>query len=202
MKISTPKITKKVKDIKISKTFLHEVINSYLSNKRQGTAKVKDRGEVAGSGKKPWRQKGTGRARAGARQSPIWTGGGVTFGPTGNENYKKKINKKKKRLALVQAIAVRLKEENIKVVDSLELEENKTRLAAKAIDDILDGEKENKTLLFLKDYDAEIVRPFRNIKFLTIKTVSDINAYLVLMNKNLIFTKAAWESFIAERGIK
>ncbi len=79
MKFSTPKITKKIKDINISKEFLHEVVKGYFFNRRQPTARVKDRGEVSGSGKKPWRQKGTGRARAGTSQSPIWTGGGSNF---------------------------------------------------------------------------------------------------------------------------
>ncbi|MEA3506399.1 MAG: 50S ribosomal protein L4 [Elusimicrobiota bacterium] len=201
MKITTPKATKEIKGININKGFLHEVVNSYLANKRQATAKVKDCSEVRGSGKKPWRQKGTGRARAGTRQSPIWKGGGVTFGPAGEENYKQKINKKKKKLALKQAVAARIQEGNIKVVDSLDLKEPKTRLAAAAINKILGDKQGIKTLLILDSYNNDIVRPFRNIKNLTVNSVSDINAYLVLAHKNLIFTKTAWKNFLEERGI-
>ncbi len=95
-----------------------------------------------------------------------------------------------------------MKEGNIRVVDNLELKENKTRLAAAALDGVLDGNKKDKILLVLKEYNEEIVRPYRNIKNLTIKSVSDINVFLVLKNKYLIFTKTAWESFIDERGIK
>lgn len=112
---------------------LHQVLVSMQSNAREGNAHTKDRSEVSGTGKKPWRQKGTGRARHGSRRSPIWVGGGVSFGPRSSKKYSKKINKKMRVKALCIGLSLRLQEGSVLFVDSLNLSEGKTKEVASAI---------------------------------------------------------------------
>ena len=113
MKVVTPKLPAKLKEVKVNKALLHEVIDNTLSNQRCGGAYTKTRSEVSGGGKKPWRQKGTGRARVGSNRSPIWRGGGITFGPTKEQSFKKSIPKKKKRKAILEMIVQRIKEKTL-----------------------------------------------------------------------------------------
>src|SRR4030043_2412895 len=120
-KTGTIKLSEKIFGLKINNNLIYQVINVQLANKRKHLAKVKDRGEVRGGGRKPWRQKGTGRARHGSIRSPIWRGGGVTFGPTKNRVFKKKINKKMRRKALFMVLSAKAKEKLIIVLDDLEL---------------------------------------------------------------------------------
>src|SRR3990167_4153940 len=115
---------------KWNESLVHQVLVSQLANKREPLAHTKGRGEVRGGGRKPWRQKGTGRARHGSTRSPIWAGGGVTFGPTKHKNYSKKINKKMRRGAIFSALSRKFKDGELKFIDALELEVPKTKLLA------------------------------------------------------------------------
>ncbi|MGM0441101.1 MAG: 50S ribosomal protein L4 [Elusimicrobiota bacterium] len=199
MKVEIPKIPEELKDININVNLLHEVVETYLSNERAGNAKTKDRSEVAGGGKKPWRQKGTGRARHGSNNSPIWSGGGNTFGPVKEQHYKKDIPRLKKQIALVQAIVQRIREDRVKIVEKIELDDYKTRLAADFLENIFE-DTEGKKLIVLDEMIPDIVRAFRNIKGLTIMDWKNINTYTVLGNNNIMFTAKAWKSFLDKRG--
>ena len=110
----------------VSETALYEAVREYLANQRQGTAKTKTRGDVSGGGKKPWKQKGTGRARAGSIRSPLWVGGGTTFGPTPRD-YSYRINKRVKRTALKSALTLKAKEEKIMVIEDVNIDTPKTK---------------------------------------------------------------------------
>ncbi len=199
MNVEIPKIPKELENLKVNVNLLHEVVETYRSNQRAGKAKTKDRSEVAGGGKKPWRQKGTGRARVGSNNSPIWTGGGITFGPVKEQHYKKDIPRLKKQIALIQAVVQRIREGGLKVVEKIELADYKTRLAAEFIDSIFKNSA-GKKLLVLNSMELDIVRSFRNIKGLTIMDWKNINTYTVLGNHNILFTSRAWESFLDKRG--
>src|SRR5690554_3942820 len=111
----------------VNEAAMHEVVVAHMANQRRGTAETKTRGFVRGGGKKPWRQKGTGRARHGSSRSPIWRGGGVTFGPNPNKNYKVKVNKKAGKLAFKSILSLRLANNQLIVVDKLQLDEGKTK---------------------------------------------------------------------------
>ena len=114
-------------NVEASHELLHQAMVAQMANSRQVLAHTKDRSEVSGGGKKPWKQKGTGRARAGSSRSPIWIGGGVTFGPTKDRNFKKKINQKMKQKAIFMVLSDRVKNNALVVLDSLELAEFKTK---------------------------------------------------------------------------
>lgn len=169
----------------VNEALLHQVITQLLANQRQGTAKTKTRAEVSGGGKKPWKQKGTGRARAGSNTSPIWVRGGKAFGPQPRDYYSR-IPKKMKRLALKSAYSSRAKSENVVVIDHIECNEPKTR----TIQDMLKAIslKGRKNLLIVDSESQNIYLSGRNIRDLEIKNVSEINAYDVLKNENIIFS--------------
>lgn len=201
MKVETPQLSDKLKDVKINKILIHEVVNTILSNSRAGNACTKIRAEVSGGGRKPWRQKGTGRARAGSNRSPIWRGGGVVFGPTREQSFKKRIPKKKKQKATIGMIAQRIAEDGLKVVDELSLSEPKTKLAAAFLKDIFGG-NENKTLVLMEERKPEVFRAFRNIRNVTITDWRNINTYLLLEHEKILFTQAAWDSFLGSKGLE
>ncbi len=113
---------------------IHQVIVGMQSNKRQGTAHTKDRGEVRGGGKKPWRQKGTGRARHGSNRSPIWIGGGVTFGPTKDKNYKKTLPKKIRKTALLSVLSAKVRDKDTLIVEDIKIEKPKTKIIKPILD--------------------------------------------------------------------
>lgn len=128
-KVGTIKLAGEIFGVEVHEDVLHQAVTTYLANRRQATSKTKDRSEVSGGGKKPWRQKGTGRARAGSSRSPIWVGGGVTFGPTGEQNYKLSMNKKAHALALKSALSLKVAEKAFIIVeDNIEIE-GKTKAA-------------------------------------------------------------------------
>lgn len=175
----------------------HELLNlaynKYLADARTNNATTKQRGEVRGGGKKPWRQKGTGRARAGSIRSPLWTGGGVTFGPSGNENYRKKLSKTAKRNAVKQALS--LKSNAVSVIESVDAKDGKT----KAIADLLKkvGAK-RRTLIVVNEKSDSAVRATNNLADVklvgaTYLTVFDIlNADSILIEKAALPTIANW----------
>ena len=201
MNIKTASLPEKIKDIKLNKGMLHEVLTAQLSNKRAATASTKTRGEVSGGGKKPWRQKGTGRARVGSNRSPLWKGGGITFGPTGEQSFKKKISKKKKKAAIIQAFAQRIKEENVTVVDKLELAEIKTRLANDFLTEAL-GVSGVKTLILYDESSYETIRAFRNIKNTTALDWRHLNVYDIINNEKILLDESTWENILTAKGLK
>lgn len=180
-------------NVKINPDLLHQVIVSQMSNRRVHLARAKDRSEVRGGGRKPWRQKGTGRARHGSIRSPIWRGGGVTFGPTGKENFKKKINKKMRRKALFMAFSSKAEDKEIFVLDGLKLAEPKTKLMASVLDKIIKPKKKKNynSLIILDGKDENTLRAARNIFETKILRADNLNALDLLSYKYLIMPKGA-----------
>ena len=202
MKAKIPKITDKMKDITVNTALLYEVTDAILANSRSAFASTKDRSEVSGGGKKPWRQKGTGRARVGTNRSPLWRGGGITFGPTGEQSYKIRLPKKKKKQAAIQMIVQRISEKNLMVIDKIELEEPKTRQAAKFLDDIFPPDQRKNIMVLINEKNTDIMRSFRNLKNVFIDDWRNINAYNLLKHDKILFSKDAWDNFLEQKGLK
>lgn len=162
---------------------MFDAVQVYQSNMRQATAKTKTRAEVRGGGKKPWRQKGTGRARAGSNRSPIWVGGGTVFGPVGTQNYKLSMNKKSHALALKSALSLKATKEAIVVVDELKAEKTKdfaTMLSALKID--------GKCLVVLSEENALVERAARNIPSVKVVLTNNVCVYDLLNVEKVLFT--------------
>lgn len=171
-----------------------QALNAYLANQRQPWAHTKDRGEVSGSGKKPWRQKHTGRARHGSRRSPIWKGGGVAFGPRKEKDYSQKINKKMKKLALFSALSRKLKDDEVRILEELSLKEPKTQKAKESLANIVDLRK---SLLFVAPANKKsITLALRNLPKVSVVSPDTLNIYNVLSVKNIIFEKEGLLKFI------
>lgn len=185
----------KVKDITLSDAVfgqevnqyaIHEVVVNYLANQRQGTQSTKTRTEVRGGGKKPWRQKGTGRARQGSIRAPQWVGGGVALGPK-PRSYRYSVNKKVKRLAMRSVLSAKVNDGELTVVDNIAVEEIKT----KTIVDMLLNLNANKALILLPEKDDKVYRSARNIKNVAVSTVGTMNVYEILKYDTLVTTEAA-----------
>lgn len=178
----------------VSNTLLHEITTAYLNNQRSGTHKTKSRGEVSFSGAKPWKQKGTGNARAGQRNSPLWRKGGVIFGPKPRDYYTK-MSKQKKRLSLNMAFSAQLQNGNVIIVDSVKVEEAKTK---KVVELIKNLKLEGKKVVFAINTDADFRLAARNIENVVVENIKNINAYQVLWADKVVMTPEAIES-IKER---
>ena len=170
---------------------VHDVVVAYLAGQRAGTASTKTRSEVRGGNQKPFRQKGLGRARAGAKSSPIWTGGGVIFGPK-PRSFGKHVNKKVRKLALKRAFSERLQEGSVKIVDKLELKDHKTKNFVAILNTL---KLEGKILVVVKDYDENILKATSNIKNLLLIKAASVNVYQLLHYTHLLFTEDAMEDF-------
>lgn len=176
---------------------VRQTILSMRSNQRAGTAHAKDRSEVRGGGKKPWRQKGTGRARHGSTRSPIWVGGGVTHGPTKEKNYKKKINKKARKKALFVGFSQKLRDNEILFFDEINLNNIKTKRAMEIINKVRDkiegfrkfGDKGGKALICVDDNNKNSILSFRNLAFAEVKEARNLNILDLLSNKYIALTK-------------
>ena len=188
---------KKVGDIELAESIfffffntdvMHEVDVNYLANQRQGTGSTKTRSEVTGGGKKPWKQKGTGRARQGSIRAPQWIKGGIALGPK-PRSYKYTLNKKVKRLALKSALSSKVQENEIIVLDSLNFDEIKTKNMAKVLENI----KANKALIVLADKNLNVQASARNIPNTKTALVNTINTYDILKYGTLVLTKDAVE---------
>src|SRR3989344_1366419 len=182
--------------VPMNKDLLYQVVTSQMGNKRQVTAHTKDRGEVRGGGKKPWRQKGTGRARHGSIRSPIWKGGGVTFGPRNERIFKKKINKKMARKALFVILSSKVKDKELTIIDSVKLENWKTKEMARIINKIseLFPVKHGSMLLVTPNkLDETVERVARNIPKVDVMEAKNLNALDVAARKNLLVLKEALE---------
>ncbi len=177
----------KVFGIEPNEQAMYDVVKAIRANSRQGTHKAKTRSEVRGGGRKPWRQKGTGRARQGSIRSPQWVGGGVVFGPTPRD-YTLKVNRKVRKLALKSALSQKIKEESLIVLDNLSVDNPKT----KAIADVLKGLKvTNKVLLILPEQDTIVERSARNIPSLSVTTAPQVSVYDLLHHDIIIATQDA-----------
>ncbi|NBV25048.1 MAG: 50S ribosomal protein L4 [Proteobacteria bacterium] len=168
---------------------VHDAVVAYNAAQRSGTACAKRVGEVTGTNKKPWRQKGTGRARAGSTQSPLWPGGGVVFGPLPRD-FSKKVNKKVRSLALRKALSERLKSGDVLVVDDLKLASPKTKDFIAVLDSLkLTGN----TVLVVAGDDKNLALASRNVCYVELTSGEKLNTYDTLLCDKLVFTKAALE---------
>ena len=165
---------------------MHAYVTAYNANQRQGTQSAKTRAEVSGGGKKPWRQKGTGRARQGSTRSPQWTHGGVVFAPKPRD-YRMSLNKKLKRAALKSALSSKVAADKLVVLDSLTLEQAKTKEMVKVLANL----KLNNALIVLPENDVNVIRAARNIPGIASTTVGTLNTYEVLKYNAVLITKAA-----------
>lgn len=165
---------------------MHAYVTAYNANQRQGTQSAKTRAEVSGGGKKPWRQKGTGRARQGSTRSPQWTHGGVVFAPKPRD-YRMSLNKKLKRVALKSALSSKVAADKLVVLDSLTLEQAKTKEMVKVLANL----KLTNALIVLPENDDTVIRAARNIPGIASTTVGTLNTYEVLKYNAVLITKAA-----------
>ena len=168
---------------------VHQVVTAQLAAARRGTSKTKTRGEVRGGGRKPWRQKGTGRARQGSIRAPHWAGGGVAHGPTGEQNHTKRVPKKLKRRALASALSDRAQGEAVRVVRGLAFDEPKTKRAL-ALLSALDLE-EGRVLVVLDRRDEAVEKSFRNLGDVHLLAVDQLNTYDVVVSDVVVFAEEA-----------
>lgn len=177
---------------KINPHNLYLYVKSYMAALRANTAHTKNRSEVSGGGKKPWRQKGRGGARAGSTRTNVWVGGGVAFGPKNNRNYFQKVNKKQKRLAFERALMDKAKANALFIVPSLSVESGKTKDANAIIKKLA-----LKDALIVKDLlDEKTLLAFRNLAHCYVVDISEVNAYLISVFNAVIIEKSAYESII------
>ena len=185
------KLDPKVFDIKVNPVVVQQVVEAHIANKRTVLAHTKVMSDVRGGGKKPWRQKGTGRARHGSSRSPIWKGGGVTFGPRKNRNFSKKVNKKVKVKALFMVLSDKFKNDKLTIIDEIKLENRKTKDLLKIVKNIkLDSKK---VVIGLGKKDVNVQDSAKNIENVRVMPADSFNVYTLLKHENLVLTKAALE---------
>jgi len=180
-------LPKEIFDVKMHPDLIHQVVVSQMANRRQVIAHAKNRGEVRGGGRKPWRQKGTGRARHGSIRSPLWKGGGVTFGPTKERVFKKEIPKKMKRKALFMVLSEKAKNNLLIVIEKLETEKAKTKLMAEILKKLpLQGKS---SLIALPKMDKNLILAMKNIPNIETIQAKDLNCLDLLSFKYLLMPK-------------
>ena len=183
-KVSDIELAQKVFGIEPNENIVHSVLVNYLANQRQGTQSTKTRAEVSGGGRKPWRQKGTGRARQGSTRSPQWIKGGIALGPK-PRSYRYTVNKKERRLAIKSILSSKVLEKELTVVDKLEVKEIKTKVMAQALKDL---KVEGKTLIVLPEANKNVYMSARNIEGVKAITANNINVFDLLKYTNLILS--------------
>ena len=183
-KVSDIELADSVFGIEPNENIVHSVLVNYLANQRQGTQSTKTRAEVSGGGKKPWRQKGTGRARQGSIRAPQWIKGGIALGPK-PRSYKYTVNKKERRLAIKSILSSKVLEKELTVVDKLELKEIKTKSMVKALADL---KVEGKTLIILPENNQNVFMSARNIEGVKTIVANNINVFDLLKYTNLILS--------------
>ena len=181
-KVSDIELSDKVFGIEPNENIVHSVLVNYLANQRQGTQSTKTRAEVSGGGRKPWRQKGTGRARQGSIRAPQWIKGGIALGPK-PRSYRYTVNKKERRLAIRSVLSSKVLEKELTVVDKLELKEIKTKTMVKALADL---KVEGKTLIVLADKNENVLMSSRNIEGVKTISANNINVFDLLKYNNLV----------------
>jgi large subunit ribosomal protein L4 len=188
---------------------VHEVVIGMNSNARNSTANTKDRSEVRGGGRKPWRQKGTGRARHGSRRSPIWTGGGVTFGPRSEKDYSVKINKKVRAKALASVLSKKFTDKEVLFVDSLGIDEPKTKDAKTIVSALAGGadyaglatKRKNAAVVILAERNPAIEKSFRNFGNIEVIQAKDVNPVDLLTYKYVVVADASSSVEILENRV-
>ena len=201
--VGSVKLNDKIFNVEIKQALLHQVMVAQMSNERQVLAHTKDRSEVRGGGKKPWKQKGTGRARVGSRRSPIWIGGGITFGPRKDRNFKKNINKKMKQKATFMVFSDRLNTKNLVILEEFKWKDYNTKEFNKILQNLEEnllpqktdkkGEKiknKKRSLLIINDkIDEKVRNSGRNLEGVKIINLNNINILDLLKYRNLIITE-------------
>ena len=186
-------------ETEISEACVYQTVKAYLANQRQGTAKTKGRSEVSGSGTKPWKQKGTGRARAGSKMSPVWVRGGKAHGAVPRD-YREKVNKKVRAKALLSALTAKAQTQSVHVMESLAFDAPKTKsflgIMAKA------GLGDSKTLYLASAEDRNLLQSANNVPWATVLRVQDVNTYQVVRADDIVMSKAALAQLTAERSAK
>ena len=181
-KVSDVELAEAIFGIEPNEAIVHSVLVNYLANQRQGTQSTKTRAEVRGGGRKPWRQKGTGRARQGSIRAPQWVKGGIALGPK-PRSYKYTVNKKERILAIKSLLSSKVLEKELTVVDKLELAEIKTKTMVKALADL---KVEGKTLIVLPENNKNVLMSARNIEGVKTITLNNINVFDLLKYNNLV----------------
>ena len=181
-KVSDVELAESIFGIEPNEAIVHSVLVNYLANQRQGTQSTKTRAEVRGGGRKPWRQKGTGRARQGSIRAPQWVKGGIALGPK-PRSYKYTVNKKERRLAIKSLLSSKVLEKELTVVDKLEIAEIKTKTMVKALADL---KVEGKTLIVLPENNENVFMSARNIEGVKTIVLNNINVFDLLKYNNLI----------------
>tara|TARA_B100000287_G_scaffold340437_1_gene326871 strand:+ start:66 stop:668 length:603 start_codon:yes stop_codon:yes gene_type:complete len=182
---TTPKLPTEVFSVEFNESLVHQALTSYMSNQRQGSVLLKNRSAVRGGGRKPWRQKGTGRARAGTIRSPLWVGGGVTFAHT--KNHEKKINKKMAKKALASILSKFNSEKRLTLVKDVNFKEPKTKMA----EDYFTKTGHDSALLITNDADQNTMLAIRNLKNFSFLDAKDINPYDLMKAKHILLTHSA-----------
>jgi len=182
-------LPKEIFEVKVNSDLLHQVAVSQLANKRTVVAHAKGRGDVRGGGRKPWRQKGTGRARHGSIRSPLWRGGGVTFGPTKEKVFKKEIPKKMKRKALFMVLTQKARKDLLVLLDNLKIDQPKTKLMLEVLNNL--PCKGKSSLIALPERDKNIILSARNMPKTQTIAARDLNVLDLLSFKYLVVPKAA-----------
>lgn len=188
-KVDTIDLSDRIFGVKWKPDLVHQVLITQLANRREPIAHAKGRGEVRGGGKKPWKQKGTGRARHGSIRSPIWKGGGVTHGPTKERIFAKKINKKMNRLAIFSVFSKKLKDNELKIIDKFDANVKKTKEWKKILSDIID--LRSRLLLIPVSINKGVHQAISNIAKVDAISSKSLNVYDLLKAKNIILEKAA-----------
>lgn len=181
-KVSDIELAENVFGIEPNEAIVHSVLKNYLANQRQGTQSTKTRSEVSGGGRKPWRQKGTGRARQGSTRAPQWIKGGIALGPK-PRSYRYTVNKKERRLAIKSVLSSKVLEKELTVLDKIELKEIKTKSMVKALTAL---KLEGKTLIVLPENDKNVVMSARNIEGVKTISANNINVFDLLKYNNLV----------------
>ena len=181
-------LNSKIFGVEVKPTLIHQVINSFLSNQRQVAAHTKRRGEVRGGGIKPWKQKGTGRARHGSSRSPLWSGGGVTFGPNSERNFSVKINRKMKQRAMLMGLSDKVKDDNLKVLDKLEISEFKTK---KVVNLLKKFDLEKSVLIVNDKIDQKFIKSVTNIPKVEVMEARNLNILALAKYRIVLMSEAA-----------
>ena len=189
-KVGEHELNPKVFDVEVNAPVMHQVVVAGQAAARRGTHATKTRAEARGGGRKPWRQKGTGRARHGSIRSPLWVGGGIAHGPK-PRSYEMRVNKKEKRLALRSALTDRARQDRIRILDGLEFDAPKTASAVEVIESLnLHG----RILLVVAGRDENVEKSFRNLPYVKLDHVGQLATYDVLYADWIVFTKDALEA--------
>ncbi|MDP2911716.1 MAG: 50S ribosomal protein L4 [Candidatus Omnitrophota bacterium] len=193
-KVEKFKLDPDVFNVKVNKPLLHEIIMMYRANARQGNASTKTKGLVRGGGKKPWRQKGTGRARSGSIRSPLWRHGGTIFGPLPRD-FGYDMPKKTKRIALISSLSAKLKDNEILVIEKdPDMKQPKTSEIAKILSSL--KSYKSRVLFLYANNNESVIKSCNNIRNLTIKRCSDFNTYDVLSNSKILFSKDTHDAIV------